>query len=294
MRLGFMTRWDPQRLAFARQHGFGCVELIVDPDGSFFPGHDGWQSRAAEVKDAFHHADVRISCLAGFYVNHLDNDPLVAAAHRDRVRNTILLAETMQVPVVAGFAGRVVNAELEASLPRFKEVWSDHARFAEDHGVRIALEHCPMGAFHGPCGGINCICTPAMWDRCFDAVPSPALGLEWDPSHLVCQMIDPVANLTRYADRVCHVHVKDARIDRLRLARDGLYHPGVVEHCFAGLGDTDWRLVIKELYRAGYGGDLNIEGWHDAVFRDHPDGPALEDRGLLISLRHLQPYIDGT
>ncbi len=293
MRLGFMTCWDPERIAFARQHGFGCVELVVQPDCAFFPGADGWRCRAAEVADAFQESGLRISCLAGFYVNHLDDDPAVAVAHHARVRNTILLAEAMGVPVVAGFAGRVMHADLEASLPRFREVWSGHARFAEDHGVKIAFEHCPMGAFHGPHGGINCICTPAMWDRCFDAVPSPALGLEWDPSHLVCQWIDPVANLVRYAGRVYHVHVKDARIDRVRLARWGLYHPGVAEHCFAGLGETDWPQVIKELYRSGYRGDLNIEGRHDAVYRDHPEGPHLEDRGLLISQRHLQPYLDG-
>ncbi|HOA73581.1 MAG TPA: sugar phosphate isomerase/epimerase [Phycisphaerae bacterium] len=293
MRIGFMTTHDPERIAFARSNGFGCVELIVKPDTPYLPGKDGWQDRAAQMEADFDAAGLRISCVAGFYVNHMDADPQVAAAHAEQTRRTILLAEFLGVPTVAGFSGRVVGEDLEASLPRFKQIWSEHARFAADHGVRIAFEHCPMGRFHSPFGGINCICTPAMWDRCFDAVPSDALGLEWDPSHLVCMQIDPVANARRYGSKVFHVHAKDAKVNRDAVARFGLYHEGATEHCFPGLGDTNWGAVIKELRRAGYDGDLNIEGWHDDVFQNHDNGPQLEDLGLLIAKRHLEPFVDG-
>jgi len=207
------------------------------------------------------------------------------------VRNCIVLAEQMGVPVVAGFAGRVVHEPLEASIEPFKKIWSEHARFAEDHGVKIAFEHCPMGHFHSPFGGNNCICTPAMWERCFEAVPSEALGLEWDPSHLICQFIDPVQNLRLWGRKVYHVHAKDAKVYRDVVDRYGIYHPGAIEHCFPGLGDSDWAAIIKELHRAGYASDLNIEGWHDAVYRDFPDGPKLEDGGLLIALRHLSQFV---
>ncbi|HON67358.1 MAG TPA: sugar phosphate isomerase/epimerase [Phycisphaerae bacterium] len=293
MRIGFMTTHDPERIAFARSNGFGCVELIVKPDTPYLPGKDGWQDRAAQMEADFDATGLRISCVAGFYVNHMDADPQVAAAHAEQTRRTILLAEFLGVPTVAGFSGRVVGEDLEASLPRFKQIWSEHARFAADHGVRIAFEHCPMGRFHSPFGGINCICTPAMWDRCFDAVPSDALGLEWDPSHLVCMQIDPVANARRYGSKVFHVHAKDAKVNRDAVARFGLYHEGATEHCFPGLGDTNWGAVIKELRRAGYDGDLNIEGWHDDVFQNHDNGPQLEDLGLLIAKRHLEPFVDG-
>jgi len=293
MRVGFMTTHDPERIAFARSNGFGCVELIVRPDTPYLPGHDGWQDRAAGVKADFDRAGLRLSCLAGFYVNHMDADPQAAAAHAEQTRRVMLLAEHLGVRTVAGFSGRVMGEELEASIPRFKAIWSEHARFAADHGLRIAFEHCPMGRFHSPFGGINCICTPDMWDRCFDAVASDALGLEWDPSHLVCMLIDPVANLKRYGGKVFHVHAKDARLNRDVAERHGLYHVGATEHCFPGLGDTNWGLVVKELRRAGYDGDLNIEGWHDAVFRNHDNGPALEDLGLLIAGRHLFQFVDG-
>ena len=293
MRIGFMSNVDPGRIAFMKQHGFGCVELFARPDDPFIPGKPDWKARAAEAKAAFTDAGIRISCLAGFYGNHMDADPAKAKAHHEHVRNVIALAVEINVPVVAGFSGRVLGEPLEASLPPFKKIWSEHARAAEDAGIRIAFEHCPMGRFHSPFEGTNAICTPAMWERCFEAVPSEAIGLEWDASHLVCQGIDPIANIRRFGRRIYHVHAKDAHVNPDIVARYGFYHDGATEHCFPGLGDCDWGLIVKELLRVGYRGDLNIEGWHDAVYRDHPDGMQHEDQGLLIALHHLGPSVDG-
>jgi len=293
MRVGFMAAVDRERIGFMKQHGFGCVELFARPEDPFIPGQPDWQRHAAEAKAAFESAGIRISCLAGFYMNHMDADRAKADACFRHVRNVIRLAAEMQVPVVAGFSGRVMGEDLEASLPPFKKIWGEHAKAAEDAGVKIAFEHCPMGAFHSPFGGTNAICTPAMWEKCFDAVPSEAIGLEWDPSHLICQLIDPIDTIRRFGPRIYHVHAKDAHVNRDIVARYGLYHEGATEHCFPGLGDANWALIVKELLRAGYRGDLNIEGWHDAVYRDHPDGPQWEDQGLLIALHHLAPLVDG-
>ncbi len=206
-------------------------------------------------------------------------------------RRAIQLAEKMGVDVVAGFAGRVPGLEPMECIPKFKELWGEHAKFAEDHGVKIAFENCPMGRFHLPPGGINMMCLPDVWEAAFNEVQSDALGLEWDPSHLICMFIDPVANLRQFGSKVYHVHAKDAHVHKDLLARYGIYHEGVIEHCFPGLGDTDWGLAIKELRRQGYDGALDIEGWHDAVFRDHPGGPQWEREGLLVALRHLSQWV---
>ncbi|HID11803.1 MAG TPA: sugar phosphate isomerase/epimerase [Candidatus Latescibacteria bacterium] len=201
--------------------------------------------KALEVKEEYEGAGIEISCLAGFYVNHMD--PEREEEYKDLVRKTILLAEKMGVEVVAGFAGRVPGLEPMECIPKFKEIWGEHAKFAQDHGAKIAFENCPMGRFHLPPGGINMMCLPDVWEAAFNEVPSDALGLEWDPSHLICMFIDPVANLRQFGS--------------------------------------------KELRRQGYDGGLDIEGWHDAVFRDHPGGPRWEREGLLVALKYLSQWV---
>jgi sugar phosphate isomerase/epimerase len=310
MRVGFMTGYEPERIAFAKRVGFGSAELMAGVGTDYLPGNAGWQDKACKVRDAFAAADLRISCIAGFYINHMD--PARTEEFKNHTRAVIDLSKFMGVPVVAGFAGRVIDGAaadaigrmlerpLEDSIEPFKQIWSEHAKYAEDRGIKIAFENCPMGKHHLPPGGNNCMSTPLMWEKCFDAVPSDALGLEWDPSHLICQMADPIENIRRFAKKVHHVHAKDAKVNRWALARNGIFAPGSVDHCHVGLGDTDWAQVIKELVRVNYPSDLNIEGWHDDVFRDprvkrgeDPNGPKREDWGLVLSLKHLNQFVDG-
>lgn len=287
MRLGFMMKFDKERIEFAKRIGFKSCELMVNPEVDFFPGKDGWETKAREVAEYYKENDIRISCLAGFYVNHMDREK--EEEYKKLVRNVILLAEKMEVKVVAGFAGRIVGAGLEESIKKFKEIWSEHSKFAEGHGVKIAFENCPMGHFHTPCNGINFMCTPKMWEIAFSEVNSEYIGLEWDPSHLICMFIDPIITIREFGKRIYHIHAKDAHVNWDIVKKYGIWYQGAIEHCFPGLGDTDWRLCIKELNRVGYKGDLNIEGWHDSVYNDRV-GKGKEDEGLIIAFKYLSQF----
>jgi sugar phosphate isomerase/epimerase len=125
----------------------------------------------------------------------------------------------------------------------------------------------------------------------------------------MCQFIDPIANIHKFGRRIFHVHAKDAYINRALLETYGLCHPGVAEHRFPGLGQANWAEIVHALLRAGYDSDLNIEGWHDPVYRNHnavqPEdvasagvdrqrGQKLEDAGLLIARKTLEPLTAGT
>jgi sugar phosphate isomerase/epimerase len=192
----------------------------------------------------------------------------------------------------------VVYKPFENYLPRLLEFWEPLAGFAAEHSVRIAFEHCPQGAYHLPVMHYNMLGQPAMWERLFNATRSENIGIEWDPSHLICQFIDPVANIHKFGRKIFHVHAKDALIDRPLLDLYGICHPGVAEHRFPGLGQANWAEIIHALVRAGYDSDLNIEGNHDPVFRDHEPrdgtplaGRQLEEAGLLIARRTLEQYL---
>ena len=221
------------------------------------------------------------------------------------------MAALLGVKTVAGFPGAVIEMEtnprggnmvyqaFEPFLPPLLEFWEPIARIAADKGVRIAFEHCPMGAYHLPVMGFNMLAQPAMWERLFNETKCENLGLEWDAAHLVCQFVDPVANIHKFGARIFHVHAKDARINRPLLETYGICHPGVAEHRFPGLGQSDWAEIVHALLRAGYDSDLNIEGWHDPMYRDHPAEPAdhplagrkLEETGLLIAKRTLEQFV---
>ena len=108
-------------------------------------------------------------------------------------------------------------------------MWPDIAARAADHGVRIAIENCPMifSADEWPGGG-NLMSNPSTWRDVFAHLEGDTLGLNLDPSHLVWQMIDHERVVREFADRIYHVHAKDMEIDR-----EGLYEHGVLS---AGIG----------------------------------------------------------
>jgi len=222
------------------------------------------------------------------------------------LQRAIEVAAHIGVKTVSGFAGAVIEWEtnsrggnpvykpFENYLPQLLAFWEPLARLAADRGVRLAFENCPQGSWHLPVMHYNLMSQPAMWERLFNQTQCENLGLEWDPSHLLCQFIDPVANLRQFAARVFHVHAKDAFINRPLLEAYGICHPGVAEHRFPGLGQADWAQITHELLRARYDSDLNIEGRHDPVYRNHQGGPQWEEAGLLIAKRTLEPLVAGT
>ena len=284
MKLGFLMRYDPEQIDFARAHGCESAGLVVKPGDLFLPPRPGWQARAAEAREAFAAAGLAVSSVGGMYRNILD--PAQTRELEELFRGSVELAAFLGVGVVGCFAGRIADEPLENSLPAYKKIWGELAKFAAGFGVRIALENCPQGPFHQPPGGTNFICTPEMWERAFHELPMENVGLQWDPSHLVCQLIDPVDTLKRFGKKVFHVHAKDAHVDRDIVARHGLFHADATTHRFPGLGDSDWAAIVRELKAQGYGGSLDIEGWHDPVYRGER-----ENEGLLIGIRHLRQAI---
>jgi sugar phosphate isomerase/epimerase len=185
--------------------------------------------------------------------------------------------------LVCGFAGRIVNAPVPESLPRFKEVFTRLARQAEERGVRLAFENCDMGGTW-EYGDWNIAHAPAAWEQMFEAVPSESLGLEWEPCHQMVSLIDPLPQLRHWAHKVFHLHGKDATVmwDVVRTSgiRGGQRY---VYHRTPGFGDTNWSDVITILRMAGFRGAIDIEGWHDPVYRGD-----LEMTGQVAALHYLK------
>jgi sugar phosphate isomerase/epimerase len=231
-------------------------------------------------------ADARISCLS-IYGNPLEATPIDLET-RQGWETLIDQVGLFGADLVTGFTGRLRGRSIDASLPRFAEVFAPLAERAGERGVRLAFENCPMGG-NWQSGDWNIAHNPAAWERMFAALPAPNLGLEWEPCHQLVELIDPLPQLRSWTPRIFHLHGKDATIKWDVIRQYGLGGPEPYAfHRTPGFGDTNWTDLISDLRRFGFSGAIDIEGWHDPVYRDD-----LEMTGQVAGLNYLKACRGG-
>ncbi len=236
---------------------------------------------AKRVHDALAGSGAIISALSVF------GNPLTCAGNNaDSLKSwerLIDAAPLFGVDIVSGFTGRIPGKPIDESIPAFKQVFGELAKRAEDKGVRIAFENCSMDGDWKD-GEWNIAHNPTAWEMMFDALPNDNLGLEWEPCHQMVCLIDPIPQLRQWVGKIFHVHGKDATIawDIVRTYGIG----GVkdyVWHRTPGFGDSNWMDIISILRQHGYMGTIDIEGYHDPVYRGD-----LEMTGQVHGLNYLK------
>ena len=279
IRIGTMVSFS-QGANLIRQilpYGFECFEL----NAWMYLGNVDLPALATELMETM--AGQAFISSVGVYGNPLQ-DHQTEQDWATLIKN----AHIFGANVVCGFAGALEDRPVDQSMDRFKEVWTPLAKLAEDHGVRIAFENCDMGGtWERP--SFNIAHSPRAWELMFNAVPSPALGLEWEPCHQMVSLIDPIRQLRKWVSKVYHVHGKDATVNWDVIEDQGLRGGhDVVWHRTPGFGDTNWSDVISILRFAGYQGTIDIEGYHDPVYKD-----ALEWTGQVAGLNYLKSCRGG-
>jgi sugar phosphate isomerase/epimerase len=273
----------PEYIRQIKPHGFESFSI------TFWQkiGDVNLKNLALEVKEAIGSDDIAINCI-GIFGNPLESTPIDA----ETVRGWEALIDNAHLfgaKVIAGFAGRLRDKKIDESMARYKEIFTPLAKRAEDRGVRIAFENCDMGGDWN-LGDWNIAHSPTAWEMMFNEVPSDSIGLEWEPCHQMVSLIDPLPQLRKWINKVYHVHGKDATVlwDVVKTSgiRGGKQY---VYHRTPGFGDTNWTDVISILRMGGYTGSIDIEGWHDPVYRDE-----LEMTGQVHGLRYLQQCRGGS
>ncbi|HCD34252.1 MAG TPA: sugar phosphate isomerase [Phycisphaerales bacterium] len=249
-------------------------------------GKTNLKKLAKEVNAELEGSDAVISSL-GVFGNPLMDDA-AAKSCREGWKKLIDAAPLFGCDVICGFAGRIVDKPIDASMDRYAKVFKPLAKRAADKGVKIAFENCDMGGTWKQ-GGCNIAQYPAAWDMMFNAIDADNIGLEWEPCHQMVKLIDPMPQLRKYMDRIFHVHGKDATIKWDVIKEYGITGP----HQFAfhrtpGFGDSNWTDIISELRRGGFKGCIDIEGWHDPVYRDD-----LEMTGQVHGMKYLKQCRGG-
>ncbi len=241
----------------AKEH-FECVELMCWPVGRADRRYAGVthidvtelsQERSSALRDQIAQSGVEVSAL-GYYPNVLSPDPHESEAARDHLPRIIAAAQLLGIGLVNTFIGRDWTQSLDDNWTRFGQVWPPLIRFAEDHGVRIAIENCPMLFTRDEWpGGKNLAVSPRIWRRMFEEIPSSSFGLNYDPSHMIWQHMDPIQPLREFSEKIFHLHAKDARINRQKLNEVGILAHPLEYHDprLPGLGEVDWSAFFAAL-----------------------------------------------
>jgi len=303
MELGFVSAILPdlsleQVVDYAKTAGFSCVELMCWPKGKAERRYAGVthidvvdmnKDEAARINELMNKTGIKISGLC-YYPNPLAPDEKEAQVYIDHLREVVKASGMLGINLVNTFIGRDWKKTVDENWPRFKQVWKPLIQFASDHGVKIAIENCPMYFSNDEWpSGKNLAHTPAIWNRMFEEIPDKNFGLNFDPSHLVWQQIDYIKPLRDFAEKIFHVHAKDARVDKYKLDQVGILATPLEFHTpkLPGLGDVNWGKLLSVLSDTGYDGPVCIE------VEDRAYEGSLETRKAALnqSARYLKQFL---
>lgn len=213
-----------------------------------------------QVKEIIGDRDIKISSI-GLYCN-----PIQYEEHKKALEYVIDSAKYFGAGIVNTFAGAYEGKPVEESIKKCGEVFRELAKRAADSNIKIGLENCPMGGTYER-ATCNIAYYPKAWEMIFNEVPYDNLGLEWEPTHQMSQLIDPIAQLKQWVKKVVHIHGKDASVDYDSIKKYGIIGAErFVYHRTPGYGDCNWTDIISILQLGGYDSDICIEGYHDRVY----------------------------
>lgn len=299
MKLGFASAILPdlsckEVLEVAAAEGYEVVEVMCWPKGKAERRYAGVthidvdrldKDEVKKTKTLFKKAGVEISAL-GYYPNPLSPNEAESKLAVKHIKKVFKAASLLGVNLVNTFIGRDWSRSIDDNWPRFLKTWEPLIRFAEDQGVRVAIENCPMyfSSDEWP-SGKNLAYSPEIWRRMFSDIPSESFGLNFDPSHLIWLQIDYLQAIREFAPKFFHVHAKDVRLDRHRLYEVGILGTPLQFHTpkLPGLGEVDWGKFFSVLGDCGYRGAVCVE------VEDRSYEGSLEDRRL--SLRQSAQYL---
>lgn len=252
------------------------------------------QKEADEIKACMKEYGLTISSLA-YYDNNLDHDPVNRAFVNNHVKKCIDAAVMLGTDMVGTFTGRNIDKSIRDNFDDFEKVFGELVGYAESRGIKIIIENCPMEGWQVPGLPGTISFTPELWEEMFRRVPNRNFGLNYDPSHLLFQLIDYAAVIPKFKDRIFHAHAKDAEVFGDKLNFYGVFNKqlggghgaGYWRFRMPGLGQVDWGKVIKSLRECGYNGVLSIE--HEDPLYEGSEARVKE--GLILGRKHLEKFV---
>jgi len=291
-----------EKAKWASEHGFKALELSCWPrintrdfSGSEIDVANFTQEEADEIKSYFKEYGLTISSIA-YYDNNLDRDIVKRSFINNHFKKCVDAAVLLGVPAVGTFIGRNSDKSLEENFDEFEVVFKDLVGYAEEKGIQVVIENCHMTGWQvkGVPGTISY--SPELWREMFKRVPNKNFGLNYDPSHLHSMLIDYITPIKEFGDRIFHVHAKDTEVFDDKLKTYGIFNKqlnvnqddcGYWRYRMPGLGQVDFKRLIKELKEIGYDGVVSIE--HEDPLYDGSEENVKE--GLQLGIDFLKELV---
>jgi sugar phosphate isomerase/epimerase len=280
-RLGVLGQYSDANLEFVRTEGFTSMQLRLDPSLS--------DPVLAGIKDRIQRSGIYISSLA-VDGNHIDPEPAKRAKQNSYTMQCLELCGKLGIPNIGGQSGTIKGMPLARQVDEIVRVYNEkYFALCEKYNVRILWE--PYA------GGPNIATGPVGYEALFRAFhDSPHVGLQFDPSHLVWQFMDPVAAAREFASKIYDVHLKDTEILWHVVRRAGI-EPVDGSRWWRfrlpGNGSVDWKGLFAVLAEVGYNGAMNIENEDQFYYPAYEQGNFTEQykRGFRVAHEFLKTLV---
>jgi len=287
-KLGLLGPFTEANVAFAHEEGFTNMILGASPRSSL-DASTITDEKIEHIKATIAKYQMHVSALQ-LAQNHISADPTQRAKENDYFVKAIELAGKLGVPYIGTCSGKDTQKPFQAQVDEIVRVYNEkYFAACEKNHVKILWEGWP--------GGPNLAVSGAGFEALFKGFGSASfVGLQFDPSHLVWQMMDPVQTARDFADRIYDVHLKDTEIRWDIVRRWGVFPVNRVQwwsYRLPGLGSINWSEFFGVLQRVGYSGGMSIEH-EDALYgEDHPGPDFGEDykTGFKMAHRYLRQYV---
>jgi len=288
-KLGVLGKYTPANVEFTRAQGFTNMILSAGSRSELDPA-SMTEAQIEQVKTTLQKNNMHVSAFQ-ITVNHIDPDPQKRAAINTHIVKAIELAGKLGVPYIGTASGKDSAKPLTEQVDEIVRVYNEkYFRACETNRVRILWEPWPEGP--------NVATSPVGFSALLKGFDnSPYVGLQYDPSHLVRQFMDPIETAREFVDNIYDVHLKDTEIFWPVLRAGGINPVNNAKwwsYRIPGMGSIDWREFFSILQSVGYDGAMSIEHEDPLYGASNNPGPDFSDdfkQGFIMAKRYLNQYV---
>jgi sugar phosphate isomerase/epimerase len=286
-KLGILGPYTPANVEFAKAQGFS--NMILDLGSTLKAGSIS-DAQVANLRTTLEKAQMHVSALQ-VTQNHIDPDPSKRDEQNAYFVKAIDLAGKLGVPYIGTASGKDASKPFHQQIDEIVRVYNEkYFPACERNRVRILWEPWPEGP--------NLATSPVGFAALFKGFGnSPYVGLQYDPSHLVRQFMDPIQTARDFVDKIYDVHLKDTEI-LWSVLRSGGINPvdgaSWWRYRIPGLGSINWAQFFSVLQDAGYSGAMSIEHEDPLYGADNNHGPDFSGDfkvGFIMAKRYLSQYV---